>query len=62
MSAKGKRIAVTRFLIQPIEDDAKKYSIHETKCKISTKTSFHVGEVSYPVLKGLDEALNKNML
>lgn len=41
-----------------IEEDAKKHSIHETGVKYSPKL-VSVGEVSYPVLKGLDEALTK---
>ena len=39
-----------------IEVDAKKYSIHEPNVKYQPKL-VSVGEVSYPVLKGLDEAL-----
>jgi len=41
-----------------IEDDAKKYSIHEQNVKYQPKL-VSIGEVSYPVLKGLDEALAK---
>ncbi len=41
-----------------IEEDAKKYSIHETNVKYQPKL-VSIGEVSYPVLKGLDEALAK---
>ncbi len=41
-----------------LEEDAKKYSIHETNVKYQPKL-VSVGEVSYPVLKGLDEALTK---
>jgi len=41
-----------------IEEDAKKYSIHESNVKYQPKL-VSVGEVSYPVLKGLDEALAK---
>ena len=40
------------------EDDAKKYSIHEQNVKYQPKL-VSIGEVSYPVLKGLDEALAK---
>ena len=40
------------------EADAKKYSIHETDVKYQPKL-VSIGEVSYPVLKGLDEALTK---
>lgn len=39
-----------------IEDEAKKYSIHEQNVKYQPKL-VSIGEVSYPVLKGLDEAL-----
>jgi len=39
-----------------IEEDAKKYSIHEQNVKYQPKL-VSIGEVSYPVLKGLDEAL-----
>jgi len=39
-----------------IEEDAKKYSIHESNVKYQPKL-VSIGEVSYPVLKGLDEAL-----
>ena len=41
-----------------IEEDAKKYSIHEQNVKYHPKL-VSIGEVSYPVLKGLDEALAK---
>lgn len=41
-----------------LEEEAKKYSIHETNVKYQPKL-VSVGEVSYPVLKGLDEALAK---
>ena len=41
-----------------LEEDAKKHSIHESGVKYSPKL-VSVGEVSYPVLKGLDEALTK---
>lgn len=41
-----------------IEEDAKKYSIHESNVKYQPKL-VSIGEVSYPVLKGLDEALSK---
>ncbi|MBA4464342.1 MAG: FKBP-type peptidyl-prolyl cis-trans isomerase, partial [Nitrosopumilaceae archaeon] len=41
-----------------IEEEAKKHSIHESDVKYSPKL-VSVGEVSYPVLKGLDEALTK---
>ena len=41
-----------------LEADAKKYSIHETDIKYQPKL-VSIGEVSYPVLKGLDEALTK---
>jgi peptidylprolyl isomerase len=41
-----------------IEEDAKKYSIHEQNVKYQPKL-VSIGEVSYPVLKGLDEALAK---
>ncbi len=41
-----------------IEEDAKKYSIHEENVKYQPKL-VSIGEVSYPVLKGLDEALSK---
>ena len=41
-----------------LEDDAKKYSIHEQNVKYQPKL-VSIGEVSYPVLKGLDEALAK---
>lgn len=39
-----------------IEDDAKKHSIHEPNIKYQPKL-VSIGEMSYPVLKGLDEAL-----
>ncbi|MBL7001235.1 MAG: FKBP-type peptidyl-prolyl cis-trans isomerase [Nitrosopumilus sp.] len=41
-----------------IEEDAKKHSIHEQNIKYQPKL-VSIGEVSYPVLKGLDEALAK---
>ena len=41
-----------------IEADAKKHSIHEENFKYMPKL-ISIGEVSYPVLKGLDEALTK---
>jgi len=41
-----------------IEADAKKHSIHEQNVKYMPKL-VSIGEVSYPVLKGLDEALAK---
>jgi len=41
-----------------IEEDAKKHSIHEQNFKYQPKL-ISIGEVSYPVLKGLDEALTK---
>ena len=41
-----------------IEEDAKKFSIHEPNVKYQPKL-VSIGEVSYPVLKGLDEALAK---
>lgn len=41
-----------------IEEDAKKHSIHESNVKYQPKL-VSIGEVSYPVLKGLDEALAK---
>lgn len=41
-----------------IEEEAKKHSIHESDVKYQPKL-VSVGEVSYPVLKGLDEALAK---
>jgi peptidylprolyl isomerase len=41
-----------------IEEDAKKHSIHEQNVKYMPKL-VSIGEVSYPVLKGLDEALAK---
>ena len=41
-----------------VEEDAKKYSIFEQNVKYQPKL-VSVGEVSYPVLKGLDEALAK---
>ena len=41
-----------------IEQDAKKHSIHESNVKYQPKL-VSIGEVSYPVLKGLDEALTK---
>ena len=41
-----------------LEEDAKKHSIHESNVKYQPKL-VSIGEVSYPVLKGLDEALSK---
>jgi peptidylprolyl isomerase len=41
-----------------LEEEAKKYSIYETDIKYQPKL-VSIGEVSYPVLKGLDEALAK---
>jgi len=41
-----------------IEEDAKKHSIYEQNVKYQPKL-VSIGEVSYPVLKGLDEALAK---
>jgi len=41
-----------------IEEEAKKHSIHESDVKYQPKL-VSIGEVSYPVLKGLDEALTK---
>jgi len=41
-----------------LEEDAKKYSIHESDVKYQPKL-VSIGEISYPVLKGLDEALAK---
>ena len=41
-----------------IEEEAKKHSIHEANVKYQPKL-VSIGEVSYPVLKGLDEALAK---
>jgi peptidylprolyl isomerase len=41
-----------------IEEDAKKHSIYESNIKYQPKL-VSIGEVSYPVLKGLDEALSK---
>ena len=41
-----------------IEEDAKKHSILEQNVKYQPKL-VSIGEVSYPVLKGLDEALTK---
>jgi len=41
-----------------IEEDAKKHSIHEPDVKYQPKL-VSIGETSYPVLKGLDEALAK---
>ena len=41
-----------------IEADAKKHSIHEENVKYQPKL-VSIGEVSYPVLKGLDESLAK---
>jgi len=44
-----------------IEEDAKKHSIHESNVKYQPKL-VSIGEVSYPVLKGLDEALAKTSI
>lgn len=44
-----------------IEEDAKKHSIHEPNVKYQPKL-VSIGEVSYPVLKGLDEALAKTVV
>ena len=44
-----------------IEEDAKKHSIHEPNVKYQPKL-VSIGEVSYPVLKGLDEALAKTIV
>ena len=44
-----------------IEEDAKKHSIHEQNVKYQPKL-VSIGEVSYPVLKGLDEALAKTVV
>ena len=41
-----------------LEEDAKKYSIYESDVKYQPKL-VSIGEISYPVLKGLDEALAK---
>lgn len=41
-----------------IEEDAKKHNIHETDVKYQPKL-VSIGDTSYPVLKGLDEALAK---
>ncbi len=41
-----------------IEEEAKTHSIHESNVKYQPKL-VSIGEVSYPVLKGLDEALTK---
>jgi peptidylprolyl isomerase len=41
-----------------VEEDAKKHSIYEENVKYQPKL-VSIGEVSYPVLKGLDEALAK---
>ncbi len=41
-----------------IEEEAKTHSIHESNVKYQPKL-VSIGEVSYPVLKGLDEALIK---
>ena len=41
-----------------IEEEAKKHSIHESNIKYQPKL-VSIGEVSYPVLKGLDEELAK---
>ena len=41
-----------------LEADAKKYSLHEENAKYHPKL-VSIGETSYPVLKGFDEALAK---
>lgn len=41
-----------------LEEDAKKYNIHEPNAKYQPKL-VSINEMSYPVLKGLDEALAK---
>jgi len=41
-----------------LEEEAKKHSIHESDVKYQPKL-VSIGEISYPVLKGLDEALTK---
>ncbi|HUU47971.1 MAG TPA: FKBP-type peptidyl-prolyl cis-trans isomerase [Nitrosopumilaceae archaeon] len=41
-----------------LEEDAKKHSIYETDIKYQPKL-VSIGDLSYPVLKGLDEALAK---
>lgn len=41
-----------------LEEDAKKHNIHETDVKYQPKL-VSIGDTSYPVLKGLDEALAK---
>ena len=41
-----------------MEEEAKKHSIYESNVKYQPKL-VSIGEVSYPVLKGLDEALTK---
>jgi len=41
-----------------LEEEAKKHSIHESDVKYQPKL-VSIGEISYPVLKGLDEALAK---
>ena len=41
-----------------LEEDAKKHNIHETDVKYQPKL-VSIGDTSYPVLKGLDEALSK---
>ncbi|MEK6817964.1 MAG: FKBP-type peptidyl-prolyl cis-trans isomerase [Thermoproteota archaeon] len=48
----------TEIFDTTIEEDAKKHSIHEPNVKYQPKL-VSIGEVSYPVLKGLDEALAK---
>jgi peptidylprolyl isomerase len=48
----------TEIFDTTIEEDAKKHSIHEQNVKYQPKL-VSIGEVSYPVLKGLDEALAK---
>ena len=48
----------TEIFDTTIEEDAKKHSIYEQNVKYQPKL-VSIGEVSYPVLKGLDEALAK---
>ena len=48
----------TEIFDTTIEEDAKKHSIHEQNVKYQPKL-VSIGEVSYTVLKGLDEALAK---
>ena len=51
----------TEIFDTTIEEDAKKHSIHESNIKYQPKL-VSIGEVSYPVLKGLDEALAKTVV